>query len=124
MAQVTETRESGLEILEQDVEPTVPEEDVERTELVRLPDETTFSLGEAAGNPITVSTQYLIVESVHMQFDEDSMEAQMLGVEEVDAAGGYITNEDGELGEEPLGVVSVEEGGFEDLIEKIEEEHL
>lgn len=114
---VTEVRESGVEILDTEVEFAEEADGV----LIRTEEAVEIQVGESAGHPITTTVQHFAVASIEKEFEEDSMEAMMSGETEVDESAVFISNEEGEVGS---GFVQVDGGDIDDAIERFESEHL
>lgn len=116
MSEVTTVRESGIELLDTDVEKAA--EDAETT-LFRTENEVEVQVGESAGNPVVVYSRYFIAASIETETDEAT--EMMTGQEYIDESSVFISNEDGELGG---GFVRVEGGEIEDALTEFEDEHL
>lgn len=117
MANVTETRDSGVELLDADVELA---EGVEGT-LFRTEDEVEIQVGESAGHPVTVTAQHFIAASIDQELDEDDPMRAMTGETEINESSVFVSNEDGEPG---AGVLQVDEGDVEDALTEFEDSHL
>lgn len=116
MAEVTEVRESGVELLDTELDET--HEDAEAVH-VRAEDSVQIQVGESAGNPVLVEAQYFIVASVEGETDE--ITEMMTGETEIDEASVFISNEEGEVGG---GFIQIEEGDIDDALTELEAEHL
>lgn len=113
---VTETRDSGVEVLDTEVDDM--SEDAEGV-VFRTEEPVEIQVGESAGNPVTVTTQYFVAASIDMETDE--ITEMMTGQEYVNESSVFISNEDGEVGG---GFIQVDEGEIEDAIEQFEEDYL
>jgi hypothetical protein len=116
MADVTETRESGIEIL--DIEPEELSEDAEAV-VFRTEEETEVQVAESAGNPVVVNAQYFIAASIETETDE--MTEMMTGQETINESSVFISNEEGEVGG---GFIQVDEGEIEDALDRFEDDYL
>lgn len=122
MAPVTETRESGIEIV--DIEPEfgedVPEDALpDDVTVFRTEDEQTIVVSETAGHEVTVTAQYFVAAAVDREADE--MTQALTGEEREEYAMVHISNENGYVG----GAFIQEDGGdVEAAIESFEDEHL
>lgn len=138
MAEVTEVRESGIEIVDGDIEGM--SEDVDETVLARLPSATDLTVDESLGNDIQVrGVEFIGVASINGTQTVEPMQAAMMGLNEesdevvsvdeetgemeveVDEAALFIANEDGETG---IGLTQATDAGVEDVLSDFEEEHL
>lgn len=112
MAEPIEIRESGVQVLDTEVEEA--EEDTEAV-VVRTEEPVTIEVDSVH----SIVSQHFVVMSIETENDEIT---QMLtGQEEIDEAGVFFSNEDGEVG---TGFVQIEGGNIEDALNEFEEEHL
>lgn len=114
---VTETRESGIEILDTEVENI--SEDAEDHTLFRVEEPIEVQVSESAGNPVYVRADHFVVISVDMEAPEEMQ--MMTGEEWVDEVTFFISNEDGEIGG---GFGTIEEVDLEEALEQFEEDYL
>lgn len=113
---VTESRESGVELLDTEVEEASEDADFVH---FQTDEEVEIEVGESAGNPVYVQTRYFVAASIDTEADEITQ--QMTGQERINESSVFISNEDGEIGG---GFVKVEEGDLDDAIEQFEDEKL
>lgn len=112
---VTEVRESGVEVLDTDVELAEGAEGAH----FRTEEEVEIQVGESAGHPVTVTAQHFVAASIDQEADE--MTAMMTGQERINESSVFVSNEEAEVGG---GFIQVDEGDLEDAIETFEDEHL
>lgn len=132
---VTETRDSGVEIL--DVDPADLEEGVEGS-VFRTDDDVEITVGETVqGRSITTTADHFVAASVDTEMEIDQLTAQMQGlspeddeIEEqedgtllrnIDESSVFIGSDEGEIG---YGLLTVEGGEIEDAIEDFEDQYL
>lgn len=122
MTGVTETRDSGIEIVDMDADfdDEIPEEQLPEDVIVfRTEEPTTLQVSETAGHPVTVDARYFVATAVDREADE--MTQALTGEEREEYAMIHVSNEDGAVG----GAFLKEEGGdTEDALERFEDEHL
>ena len=114
---VTEVRDSGVEILDTEVEFA---EDVEGI-LFRTEEPVEIQVGESAGHPVTTTAQHFAAASIDKELDDDSPQAMMTGQTEINESSVFISNEDGEVGG---GFIQVDEGTIEEAIDAFEDDYL
>lgn len=131
---VTERRESGIEILDDDAD---TKEGVE-SEVFQTEEDVQIVFGETTqGRPIAGTADRFVAASVDTEINIDQTSAQMHGISVEDE--GVVENEDGTLtrtvnessvfiasdeGEVGYGLLTVEEGEIEDAILAFEEQYL
>jgi hypothetical protein len=115
---VTETRASGLELLDTDVDEM--DEDVDFTHF-RTDEPIEIQVGQSAGNPVRVETQHFVAASVEQETDE--MTQMMTGKDYIDESTVFISNEDGDVGA-GLEDTKVDGGDTEDTLDAFEEKFL
>lgn len=113
---VTETRDSGVEIL--DVEPEEMSEDAEAV-VFRTDEPVEVQVGQSAGNPVVVNAQYFVAASIESETDE--VTEMMTGQEYIDESSVFISNEDGEVGG---GFIQVDEGDIDEALDAFEDDYL
>lgn len=116
MADVTAVRDSGVELVDTDVEDA--SEDAE-TQHFRTEEEVTVQVGETVGNPIIVRAKYFVAASIDQEADEVTQ--MMTGEEHINESSVFVSNEEGEIGG---GFIQVDGGDVEDAIGRFEEDYL
>lgn len=112
---VTETRDSGIEVLDTDVDLSEDADGV----VFRTEEPVEIQVGESAGHPVYVTASHFVAASVDTELDEQTQ--MITGQERVDESSVFVSNEDGELGG---GFLKVDGGDVEDAIEAFEDDHL
>ncbi|UBF23196.1 hypothetical protein M1M34_gp045 [Haloarcula tailed virus 2] len=116
MVEVTEVRESGIEIVEE-----LEGGDGERLYHARLPERMDITVGESAGHSMVVTNvEYIML--VEADFEANEMEQAMLGVEHVKETVIAVSNPDAEAGIAIL--VDEEDANIDALLEEFEESEL
>lgn len=116
MADVTANRDSGVEVLDTEIEEI--SEDAEAV-VFRTEEEVEVQVGESAGNPVVVQSDHFIAASIETETDEVTQ--MMTGQEEINESSVFISNEEGVVGG---GFIQVDEGEIEDAIEQFEDDYL
>jgi len=129
MSNVAKTRESGVELLDTDVdlsdnEGNEPEDEPEVVQHFRTDKPTTINLGKTAGHPIDIVVSHFI--AIEQDEEAPEMMQEMMGVDRVERALVVISNEDGEMGamiEEIDGQGDVEPT-LENVLSRFEDNHV
>lgn len=136
MSQVTEVRESGVEILAEEIDGELQEE--ADGALFRTEEPVTITVGQIAGNDVEVTSEYFIAASAEGEREVSPMEAMMGNIDpedddvteteegllvEYDESSVFISNEDGAF-DENGGLLRVEGGDIDDAVSQFEDDHL
>lgn len=142
MAEVTEVRDSGVELIDGEIEGLG--EEVSEQAIARLPEPTDISVDDTLGHDIQIrGVEFLGVASIDGTQTLAPMEAAMMGIDpeniedadevvgvdeetgeveiEVDEAATFVVTEDGEMG---VGVTQKTETSFEKILSEFETNHL
>lgn len=142
MAEVTTVRDSGIEILNDDIEGM--NDDVDESTLARLPEPTDITVDESVEKEIQVrDVEYIGIASIDMTDTVAGMQAAMMGISPEDPAGDdrveSIDEETGEMevrineaavflasadGETGVGFVNLEDADVDDALAEFEERYL
>lgn len=131
---VTESRDSGVELLDTETEKFDDEVDAQH---FRTDEPVTVVVGQSVGNDVTVETDYFVVASIEGTKELSGMEASMAGLDpedesvtetddgmlevEMDEASVFISNEDADVGG---GFIQVEDADIDDAIAAFEDDYL
>lgn len=117
MVHVTAVRDSGVEMLDTEVDEMDDDAEVQH---VRAESPTDIKVGESAGNDVLVEAQYFVAASIEKDID-DEVTKQMTGEDHVDEASVFVSNEEGEVGG---GFIQVDGGNLDDAITELEDDYL